>query len=454
MSQLVKEFIGPRDSVISDDSVSNRPEVDILKLNFMYRLLTSDIERGTIKPEWKDYYESLSDVEKLEVWQTFYSTQLLDETQKAKVKIKSLSKKSSVVALVPAHNEQDIIKDTIESLMSQTLPLDYALIIADNCSDDTVAIVKKCQMKYGQEKLKIMETALNTHKKAGALNQGFMSLKGINRPEFIFGMDADTILDSKIIEAGVNQFKNEPNTAGICSAYRTLPPPVNVSRWQRFLWRLQNIEFGLANAWRVENYKSARVLPGVSVIFRTKALDDLYNAHEGIVWATDSLVEDYRLTLELKDLGWDVKSSLDMISWSDVPLKISGKGGLFDQRQRWYSGTVDEIRKRGLKKNSRYEVFTISLMSFNLIMRFMLYGTYILIALNGGVIQWLTFFLVLPVAAATLQFYRWIKYTDQRDKWQGLMTITLIPNEIYAIFREITYTYSIWLSYRKPNRAW
>jgi biofilm PGA synthesis N-glycosyltransferase PgaC len=369
-------------------------------------------------------------------------------------KAKSTKANLRVVALVPAHNEQDIIKDTIESLMSQTRPLEYALIIADNCTDNTVKIVKRYQKKYGSDRLRLMKTVGNTHKKAGALNQGFLTLKG-KRLAFVFGMDADTILHPGIIEAGVKQFEQEPQTAGICSAYRTLPLNEDATRWQRYLWRLQNIEFGLANAWRVENQKSARVLPGVSVIFRTKALRDVLRQHnDGTVWATDSLVEDYRLTLEIKDLGWEVKSCLDMISWSDVPLKLRGKGGLFDQRQRWYSGTVDELRIRGLQRHSRYEIFTISLLSFNLLMQLLLYATYGIIASTHGGIHWISPFLILPVAAAALQFHRWVRYADQRDKWQALMTITLIPNELYAIFRELVYAYSIWLSYRRPNRAW
>jgi cellulose synthase/poly-beta-1,6-N-acetylglucosamine synthase-like glycosyltransferase len=367
---------------------------------------------------------------------------------------KSAKAKLRVVALVPAHNEEDIIQHTIESLMGQTWPLDYALIIADNCTDNTVKIVKKYQKKYGSDRLRLMKTVGNTHKKAGALNQGFLTLKG-KRPAFVFGMDADTILHPGIIEAGVKQFEQEPQTGGICSAYRTLPLKEDATRWQRYLWRLQNIEFGLANAWRVENQKSARVLPGVSVIFRTKALRDVYKEHaDGTVWATDSLVEDYRLTLEIKDLGWEVKSCLDMISWSDVPLKLRGKGGLFDQRQRWYSGTVDELRIRGLQRHSRYEIFTISLLTFNLFMQLLLYATYGIIAATHGGIHWISPFLALPVAAAALQFHRWVRYADQRDKWQAVMTITLIPNELYAIFRELVYAYSIWLSYRRPNRAW
>jgi biofilm PGA synthesis N-glycosyltransferase PgaC len=364
-----------------------------------------------------------------------------------------MGRKARVIALVPAHNEEDIIASTIESLMAQTQPFTYVLIIADNCTDKTARIVKRYQGIYGTHKLRFMKTVANTHKKAGALNQGYQATLS-SRPDYIFGMDADTIIDSRMVEEALKQFNREPNTAGICSAYRTLPLKSDATKWERVLWRLQTIEFGLANAWRVENYKSARVLPGVSVMFRAKALRDVHKLHKGTIWATDSLVEDYRLTLELKDLGWDAKSSLRMISWSDVPLHVLGKGGLFDQRQRWYSGTVDELRRRGVMKNSRYELFTIILLAVNLLMRLLLIAAYATIIGMGDHVQWISLFLLLPVGAAVMQFYRWVKYTDQRDRWQGIMTLLLIPNELYAIFRELVYLYAIWISYRRPNRAW
>ncbi len=379
---------------------------------------------------------------------------------KANIKPKSTRGKKSlrqkkqprVVALVPAHNEAKTIARTIESLMNQTYNLSYALIIIDNCSDMTLRVVHNCQKQYGKKKLRVMKTVNNRYKKAGALNQGFKAVT--RKPDFIFCMDADTVLDPGIIKAGVSQLINEPTTGGICSAYRTLPLPQGASKWERYLWRLQNIEFSLANAWRVENYNNARVLPGVSVIFRSTALSAISRQNDGIVWATDSLVEDYRLTLELKDLGWSVKSSLEMVSWSDVPLRIRGKGGLFDQRQRWYSGTVDEIRRRGFKKHSRYEALTIGLLSLNLLMRGLLYSVYIVLALSGNLAQLVSLFLLLPLSAALIQYYRWNKYADQKDKWQALMTISLIPNELYAIFREMVYTYSVWVSYARPERAW
>ena len=411
------------------------------------------------------------------------------------------------IALVPACNEAETIEKTIHSLMAQTYPFECVRVIANNCTDDTVEIVQMLQAFYesiGRPELQLLVMAENKGKKSGALNYGLATVE--DDIEFVFGMDGDTIVDERMIEEGIIQFSEEPKTGGICSAYRTLPLGEGVSHWKRFLWRLQNIEFTLANAWRVENYKSARVLPGVSVMFRMEALVDVATLGVIIdrlqeeettmyprkpftkkwlrcikrrairelqatkqkkvslrgmmlggkiakVWATNNLVEDYRLTLDLKDIGWQVKSSLDMISWSDVPLRLRGKGGLWDQRQRWYSGTIDELRLRRLKRHSRYEIFTIFLLMLNRVMRFVLVSAYAILAIKGVPIRWVSFFLVLPVMASLTSLYR-LKGGDQLDKWQIFFTGTLVVTELYAFYRELIYAYSICVSFFKPNRGW
>jgi biofilm PGA synthesis N-glycosyltransferase PgaC len=358
-----------------------------------------------------------------------------------------------VVALVPAFNEEALIARTIASLMKQTVPFEYVLVIVNNCSDNTEAIVRDLQTTYGEELLRMMVMDVNPHKKAGALNYGFKHLDPTL--DYVFSMDSDTIVHPSIVAEGIRTFEREPRTGGVCSAYRTLPRPDTLSLWETFLWRIQNIEFGLANAWRVENYKSARVLPGVSVMYRMTALQEVHDMYgNGNVWAINDLVEDYTLTLDLKDLGWEAKSSFGMISWSDVPLKLRGKGGLWDQRKRWYSGTVDKIRERGLtKKHSRYEAFTIVWLMIGLLMRTLLYASYTVLAIEGIPIQWLSPFLVIIAASIATQLYR-LKYADQLDWWQRIITATMVVNELYAIYRELIYAYSIWLSFRRPHRAW
>jgi len=369
-----------------------------------------------------------------------------------------LEKQYHAVAIVPAYNEQDIIRQTIESLMVQTYQFDYVLVVANNCTDSTVSIVESLLEKYENEKLCMVVMEKNPGLKAGALNYG-LSLVDSNI-DFVFTMDGDTIVHEDIVRAGLEKFRREPTTGGICSAYRTMPLKETATRWQRFLWRAQNIEFSLANAWRVENFDSARVLPGVATMFRMAALQCVKQYHQqqglgdNIVWVPGCQVEDYLLTVQLKDLGWGTKSSHDMVSWSDVPLKLNGPGGLWRQRRRWYSGTIDVLRERKLKKNSRYELFTISLLMVNLCMRWLLVASYIALVIIGRPIELIPIFLLLPVVAIVMQLYRLKKFGDQLDRWQYLFTATLVVNELYAAYREILYAYSIWLSYRRPKRSW
>jgi cellulose synthase/poly-beta-1,6-N-acetylglucosamine synthase-like glycosyltransferase len=368
---------------------------------------------------------------------------------------------TSAVALVPALNEEWGIAKTVDTLMDQAeLDFMYVLVIANNCTDNTASIVESLQLKYGEDKLRLIVMENNKGLKAGALNEGFRYvLAQPEQPAFIFSMDGDTIVHEKILSEGVKKFAREHNTGGICSAYRTMPLKKleerdgKLSLWKKFLWMEQNIEFSLANAWRIELMKSARVLPGVSSLYRTVALRQVaaLPKHEPGPWVLGNRVEDYILTLELKDRGWDVKSYHDMISWSDVPLTLRS---LISQRLRWYSGTVDVLRQRGLRKHSRYELFTIILLMMNLFMRALLVAGYSALIVKGIPIQWVSPFLVLPVVASITQVHRLKKYGDQVTGWQYFFTATLIVVELYATYREVLYARAVWLSYFRPNRGW
>jgi cellulose synthase/poly-beta-1,6-N-acetylglucosamine synthase-like glycosyltransferase len=356
------------------------------------------------------------------------------------------------VALVPAFNEEFIIERTLRSLMAQTYSFEYVIVIANNCNDQTVPIVKSMQLEFGYDRLRLVVIDNNPGKKAGALNYGFDLVDP--EIEYIFSMDSDTVLHPKLLEEGLKKMQREPRTGIVCSAYRTLPLSElreKPTLWEKFLWKLQNIEFGLANAWRVEHHKSARVAPGVASLYRREALQDVAKIHDGTPWVVNHNVEDYVLTLDVKDLGWDVKSYHDMISWSDVPLDLKT---LRDQRSRWYSGTIDVLRQRGLRKHSRYEVFTINLLMVTLFGRIMLGSVYAFIIFSGLSVQWVTPFLAMILFSVIEQWYRLRKWGDQLDWVQKVFVLTLVDNEFYAVYREILYAYSIYLSLFRPNRKW
>jgi len=361
-------------------------------------------------------------------------------------------------ALLPAYNEAEIIERTIDSLMNQTVPFDKVVVIANNCTDNTAELAYLKQIEYGFDKIELIIMENNAGKKAGALNYGYRIIP--NGVDLVFGMDGDTVIDSKMHEEAIKKFAREPRTGGICSAYRAMPmsslkghkPDGSLTWWQRLLWRLQNLEFGLANAWRVEHLYSARVLPGVSSMYRKEMLDEIAALNGGgQVWVEGDLVEDYTLTLQAKDLGWHVKSYHDMVSWSDVPLNLSE---LWRQRTRWASGTVDTVRHRGwVRKHSRYEAFTILILPVSFVLRAVLLTYYGVLIATGGVSDLWTWFLFIPVLVIGCNLIR-LLYASQLDYWQVGFVVTLVVYEAYNVFREAIYMTAIFQSYFRPNRGW
>ena len=49
-------------------------------------------------------------------------------------------KTAKIVVVVPAHNEQESIARTIKALLGQTRQPDRIVVVADNCTDQTVQI--------------------------------------------------------------------------------------------------------------------------------------------------------------------------------------------------------------------------------------------------------------------------------------------------------------------------
>lgn len=85
-----------------------------------------------------------------------------------------------MIAVIPAHNEEDIIANTLKSLTEQVVPDDLVLdvfIALDNCTDNTEGEI---QQYADQLNLYILKTVDNKQRKVGALNQLYRLFLGDN----------------------------------------------------------------------------------------------------------------------------------------------------------------------------------------------------------------------------------------------------------------------------------
>ena len=90
----------------------------------------------------------------------------------------------SLVVLVPAHNESEVLGNTLVSIKAQLKPEDRMIVIADNCTDNTAAIAKQ----YGAE---VIERFNKTERGKGfALEYGILHIAK-SPPEIIIMIDAD-----------------------------------------------------------------------------------------------------------------------------------------------------------------------------------------------------------------------------------------------------------------------
>ena len=89
------------------------------------------------------------------------------------------------VAILPAHNEEEIISTAVRALMDQTAPPYRVIVASDNSTDSTVERGRAAGAA-------VLETVGNDDKKAGALNQIFdRLLPTLDDDDVVLVQDAD-----------------------------------------------------------------------------------------------------------------------------------------------------------------------------------------------------------------------------------------------------------------------
>ena len=127
------------------------------------------------------------------------------------------------VVLIPAHNEEAVIGGTLNALLPTLGADDFALVVADNCTDQTAEVARRCGAKV------VERQDLTRRGKGFALNAGVRWLEQQTRiPEAVVVLDADCRVDPHTVELlarvaatqakpaqCLNLCEAEPGSAGI-----------------------------------------------------------------------------------------------------------------------------------------------------------------------------------------------------------------------------------------------
>jgi cellulose synthase/poly-beta-1,6-N-acetylglucosamine synthase-like glycosyltransferase len=98
-------------------------------------------------------------------------------------------------------------------------------------------------------------------------------------------------------------------------------------------------------------------MSGAGAMLRAEAILDVLQDRSVLFAETsDNLVEDFELTLELKRHGWKCVNNYYCRAETDLMLSV---GDLMKQRYRWVHGTINELRRRGWKRETRTSIMTM-----------------------------------------------------------------------------------------------
>lgn len=245
-----------------------------------------------------------------------------------------------VIAIVPAYNEQESILRTLTSLSEQTKRPDEIIVLADNCTDDTIPIALAAGVS-------VVETDGNADGKAGALN----SLLGqilplLDSEDCILVMDADTVLSPQFVESTTRTLYSESRKpiAGVGGIFLADDAPWNLVR------QVQSNEYVRYQRRLRRRRGRALVLTGTGTAFKTSVLRDVQSARRtgrlpdlGLtrgVYDTSALTEDNELTVSVKELGYRVLSPKDCTVETAMMPTV---GSLFKQRLRWQRGALENL---------------------------------------------------------------------------------------------------------------
>ena len=233
------------------------------------------------------------------------------------------------MAILPAHNEENVIGNLIESLKKQDYPANLIdiYVIADNCTDNTVKIAKEA----GAIVLERKEDDPKKRTKGAAL-QWFLKQKIEENADY----DAFCVFDAdNIVDKGFFTAMNKKLCQGeeVVQGYRDIKNPTDSwvsAGYAIFYWTMHRF------------YHLARYNLGLSALLNGTGFMVKFDIIKPTGWNTDTLTEDIEFSLKRIIQGKRVGWATDAIVYDEQPVGFKQS---WTQRSRWTVGHMQCLKE-------------------------------------------------------------------------------------------------------------
>lgn len=242
-----------------------------------------------------------------------------------------------ITIMVPAHNEEVTIEETISYLLNELNYTNYEVLVIDDCSiDNTPKILRKLQQQ--SNRLRIIRLAENKGK-AHAFNIGLAFAKG----DLVLSNDADTLPEADALMRYVNYF-NSPEGQNIAAVTSN----VEVRNRTKLITKSTTVEFssivGIIKRAEMGVFGSIFAYSGANTMYRKSALIDVG------MFRQDRATEDISIAWDHQLNNWLAVFAPEIISYTLVPETLKD---LYHQRKRWAKGGT-EVWLTNLRKVLRH----------------------------------------------------------------------------------------------------
>ena len=251
------------------------------------------------------------------------------KNSKNKIKKSLPSAKPKITIMIPAHNEEYGIENSIESVIKNEYQNKEVIVIDDGSTDNTYVIAKKYSDK-GLIKLIHRDEASGS--KAKALNYGAEYATG----SIILIVDADSQLDSDSLYDAVKCFDEDSDVLAVSGNLKVLSGDAGIVNT---LTKLQDYEFltsvDLSRRFTTI-FNIIMVISGAIGAFRKDTFERVGK------YDNDTIGEDFDLTLKINKLGKKIKFSDKTSIHFYCPNSIRA---LTRQRIRWSHAQIQTLLK-------------------------------------------------------------------------------------------------------------
>ena len=266
-----------------------------------------------------------------------YYALLLLKSKKPKI----VKNYSSVSIIMPAHNEENVIGDSISSVLDADFNGRKEIIVVDDGSIDRTSEIASNFKTKGVKLIKTKHSG-----KSDSINKALKIANG----EVIVIVDADSCIHKNAVNEIVLEVSRK-NVIGACGVVRVKNRKKLLGMWMH----IEQIYYSLIRLLLSKLYANINT-PGPLSAYRKKELVEIGG------FSTKGFAEDVDVAIRTIRKGYKIGYAENAISDTNMPENLKG---FFRQRTRFARGTID-ILKRHMKANSSIiDVYTMPILLFS-----------------------------------------------------------------------------------------